>query len=283
MRSRVSPPRRPELPAQERFEPTPAHCCRRRRAACAVRPSSRWPSPPGRRLSRPPTTPTIRRKPCCCASCAARGRTASAACPRGPEMGALCVRLLRVPRAEIDAFARAKGLVWREDSSNRSHAYARNRLRSRWVPGLREDFNPALLRAIVDLAEAQRTDAEWIQWAVERELGARVRATTGGLRLARSGWSELHDALARRLVARLLTNCGTGRDVRRVHLMRMLHFLRGGPHGDADRAPGWTCSALRARGLLARASRGAREPRVLGYVSCAEIRLQDPSVRCVEL
>ncbi|HTF33270.1 MAG TPA: tRNA lysidine(34) synthetase TilS [Myxococcota bacterium] len=146
--------------------------------------------------------------------------------------------LLRVPRAEIDAFARAKGLVWREDSSNRSHAYARNRLRSRWVPGLREDFNPALLRAIVDLAEAQRTDAEWIQWAVERELGARVRATTGGLRLARSGWSELHDALARRLVARLLTNCGTGRDVRRVHLMRMLHFLRGGRTGTRIELPG---------------------------------------------
>ncbi len=146
--------------------------------------------------------------------------------------------LLEVPRAEIEVFARAERLSWREDSSNSSDAYARNRLRARWVPGLREDFNPALLRAIVDLAEAQRTDAEWIQWAVERELGARVRATTGGLRLARSGWSELHDALARRLVARLLTNCGTGRDVRRVHLMRMLHFLRGGRTGTRIELPG---------------------------------------------
>jgi len=145
--------------------------------------------------------------------------------------------LLRVPRAEIDAFARAEGLVWREDSSNRCHAYARNRLRSRWVPGLREDFNPALLRAIVDLAEAQRTDAEWIQSAVERELETRVRATAGGLRLARSGWCELHDALARRLAARLLMNCGAGRDVRRVHLLRMLHFLRGGRTGTRIELP----------------------------------------------
>jgi len=146
--------------------------------------------------------------------------------------------LLRVPRAEIDAFARTEGLVWREDSANRCHAYARNRLRSRWVPGLREDFNPALLRAIVDLAEAQRTDAEWIRSAVERALETRVWATVGGLRLARSGWCELHDALARRLVLRLLTNCGAGRDVRRVHLLRMLRFLRGGRTGTRIELPG---------------------------------------------
>jgi tRNA(Ile)-lysidine synthase len=146
--------------------------------------------------------------------------------------------LLLVPRAEIEAFARAEGVLWREDSSNGSHAYARNRLRSRWVPGLREDFNPALLRAIVDLAEAQRTDAEWIRLAVEQELETRVRATPGGLRLARSGWCELHDALARRLAVRLLTNCGAGRDVRRVHLLRMLRFLRSPRTGSRIELPG---------------------------------------------
>jgi tRNA(Ile)-lysidine synthase len=146
--------------------------------------------------------------------------------------------LLRVPRAEIEAFARSEGLVWREDSSNRCQAYARNRLRARWVPGLREDFNPALLRAIVDLAEAQRMDAAWIQSEVARELGTRVQETAEGLQLARSGWCELHDALALRLVARLLTNCGTGRDVRRVHLLRMLEFLRRGRTGARIELPG---------------------------------------------
>jgi tRNA(Ile)-lysidine synthase len=146
--------------------------------------------------------------------------------------------LLQVPRPEIDAFARREGLAWREDSSNACHAYARNRLRERWVPALRDDFNPALLRAIVDLAEAQRIDAHWIRSAVERELQARVQPTAGGLRLARRGWGELHDALARRLAARLLTNCGTGRDVRRVHLLRMLDFLRGGRPGTRIELPG---------------------------------------------
>jgi tRNA(Ile)-lysidine synthase len=146
--------------------------------------------------------------------------------------------LLRVPRAEIEAFARAEGFVWREDSSNRCPAYARNRLRSHWVPGLRAEFNPALLRAVVDLAEAQRTDAEWIRWAVERELEARVEGTSQGLRLLRGGWDKLHDALGRRLAARLLAECGAGRDVRRVHLFRMLRFLRAGRTGARIELPG---------------------------------------------
>jgi hypothetical protein len=111
-------------------------------------------------------------------------------------------------------------------------------LRDRWVPGLRDDFNPGLLRAIVDLAEAQRTDAEWIHRVVERELGTRVQETAEGLRLARGGWRELHDALGRRLMAHLLTRCGTGRDVRRVHLLRMLAFLRGGRTGSRIELPG---------------------------------------------
>ena len=172
--------------------------------------------------------------------------------------------LLQVPRAAIDAFARSEGLAWREDSSNACHAYARNRLRERWVPALRDDFNPALLRAIVDLAEAQRTDAHWIQSAVDRELEARVRATAEGLQLARAGWGELHDALARRLAARLLAHCGTGRDVRRVHLLRMLDFLRGGRPGTRIELPGGLVLRCEREAFFLGSSRGAGEPRVLG-------------------
>jgi len=156
---------------------------------------------------------------------------------RSPD-GCFVRPLLGVPRAEVEAFARAEGLLWREDSSNRSLDYSRNRLRSHWVPGLRDDFNPRLLRAIVDLAEAQRTDAEWIQSAVEHELDDRVRVVAGGVQLLRRGWDELHDALARRVASRLLANCGAGRDVRRVHLLRMLRFLRGGRTGTRIELPG---------------------------------------------
>jgi tRNA(Ile)-lysidine synthase len=146
--------------------------------------------------------------------------------------------LLRVPRAEIHGFALAEGLVWREDASNASPVHARNRLRHRWLPGLRDDFNPQLLRAIGDLAEAQRRDAEWIASEVDRALAERTSLAAGELRLARDGWSELPEALARRVVARALANLGSGRDVSRVQLERVLGFLRTGRPGTHIELPG---------------------------------------------
>ena len=49
-------------------------------------------------------------------------------------------------------------------------------------------------------------------------------------------WSDLPEALARRLVQRALRALGAGRDLSRVHLMRVLEFLREGP---AARGGAW--------------------------------------------
>ena len=46
--------------------------------------------------------------------------------------------LLETPRAEILEYALSEGLQWREDRSNASDAYARNRIRHRLIPLLRE-------------------------------------------------------------------------------------------------------------------------------------------------
>ncbi|MDG2051672.1 MAG: tRNA lysidine(34) synthetase TilS [Myxococcota bacterium] len=79
------------------------------------------------------------------------------------EAGRIIRPLLSVSRDEIQSYATQHGLRWREDSSNQSLQYTRNRLRQDWLPGLIRDFNPQLLRAIDRLAEAQREDSEWIE------------------------------------------------------------------------------------------------------------------------
>jgi tRNA(Ile)-lysidine synthase len=147
---------------------------------------------------------------------------------RSPD-GRIVRPLLRVNRREIEAFARARSLRWREDVSNASRAFARSRLRRDWLPGLEADFNPQLLRAIADLAEAQRRDSDWIEALVEREATRWIAVAAGpegsSLRLRRAGWQALPEALARRLARRALVEAGIGRDVSRVHLERMLGFL----------------------------------------------------------
>lgn len=146
--------------------------------------------------------------------------------PERSRGGRVVRPLLRVSRADILALARREGLTFREDASNASPRYTRNRVRRELLPLLQREFNPQLLRALSDLAEAQRRDAEWIAGVVAREAGRRIApcgCCPDGLVLA--SLAGLPDALARRVAREALRRAGGGREVSRRHLERMLGFL----------------------------------------------------------
>ncbi len=158
--------------------------------------------------------------------------------PERSADGCLVRPLLRVPRAEIERYARERRIVWREDASNRDERFARNRLRERWLPGLARDFNPRLLRALADLAEAQQRDSEWLAGMVEREAQARIASEGGWLRIDALDWRALPPALSRRLVRLAMERCGAGRHVTRTHLERACAYLGGGRSGSQIELPG---------------------------------------------
>lgn len=157
--------------------------------------------------------------------------------------GCIVRPLLGVARAEILAHAQRRGLAWREDASNQSDAYTRNRIRRHWLPTLAREFNPQLLRIMGNLAEAQRRDSEWLASLVDAAAPSWItlqrahapgaaqepgeEGEEGWIELVALGWSELPEALARRLVVRALGEMGAGRDITRTHVTRMLAFLRG--------------------------------------------------------
>jgi tRNA(Ile)-lysidine synthase len=156
---------------------------------------------------------------------------------RSPD-GFVVRPLLGTSRAEIERFAESRGLLWREDASNRDPAYARARLRRDWLAGLGEAFNPRWLRAVGDLAEAQRRESEWIDPLVRQEAEVRLARDGDGWTLACAGWSELPTALARRLARHVLHTAGAGRDVSRRHLERMSSFLASARSGSVLELPG---------------------------------------------
>jgi tRNA(Ile)-lysidine synthase len=158
--------------------------------------------------------------------------------PERSPNGVVVRPLLRVARAEIEAYARARDLAWREDASNQSPDYTRNRLRHHWLPGLQREFNPRLLRVVADLAEAQRRDSEWIEAQVAREADLRLTSEGNWLRIDVKDWSQLPEALSRRLLRRALRRCGAGRHTSRVHLQRMSEFLCRGRVGSHIEIPG---------------------------------------------
>ena len=67
--------------------------------------------------------------------------------------------LLRVAPADLRAFLRERGQPWREDASNGSDRYLRNRVRP-WLAG-----DPATADALRHLAAAARAAGEWLDGA----------------------------------------------------------------------------------------------------------------------
>jgi len=155
---------------------------------------------------------------------------------RSPD-GRIVRPFLRLSRAELEGYARARDLRWREDSSNESPDYARNRLRG-WLPGLAREFNPRWLRAIADLAEAQRRDTEWMRASVEEQARARFSREGSWLRIDVKGWGELPEALSRRLGREALTRAGCARHIERVHLERIERFFAEAVPGRRIELPG---------------------------------------------
>jgi tRNA(Ile)-lysidine synthase len=79
---------------------------------------------------------------------------------------ALLVRpLLCVRRKEIVQYLRNIGQPWRQDATNQDLYHTRNRVRSRLLPLLEQEFNPAIVQTLTNTAELARAEEEY--WAAE--------------------------------------------------------------------------------------------------------------------
>lgn len=112
--------------------------------------------------------------------------------------------LLDVTRTEIVDYLQRGGIAWREDSSNRDRAFARNRLRHDVLPALREEWNPNIGAALANVADwAVEEERDWLRRTAEL-AGRHVREEHGGLTLDTSVASVLSLAEQRRLLAFML-------------------------------------------------------------------------------
>ena len=138
--------------------------------------------------------------------------------------------MLEVRRHEVEAFLRSEGIVWREDLSNASLAYTRNRIRHELM-GVLRTFNPEVERAILRLAGT----AGWVNELITHEAQELVTSLTretgpGELRLdARRlrQHSRLEQAEVVRAALRRLDT--PERRLGHKHIVRVLDVL--GPDG----------------------------------------------------
>jgi tRNA(Ile)-lysidine synthase len=119
-----------------------------------------------------------------------------------PRDGALIRPLLGFTREETAAYCRARGLEWREDATNSSHAYARNRVRHGVLPALSE-VHPGALANVLALAEILRDEGEVLDALVDEVLA-------GGTSVSLERLRGLPRALRRLVVQRLADEAAGG-------------------------------------------------------------------------
>lgn len=86
-----------------------------------------------------------------------------------PRNGSVIRPMLNITRQEVEAFLQEYHLPHREDSSNASDAFLRNRLRHHVMPLLQME-NPGVSLAISAAALRLRQDEEYLQSQLEKEL-----------------------------------------------------------------------------------------------------------------
>ena len=144
--------------------------------------------------------------------------------------GAVVRPLLGLERVELRAWLSRHRLAWREDPTNRSARFDRNRVRRLVLPALAEATNPRAAANLVASVSRLREDAEHLDALARAALdGLAAQGPEGGLSLDVAGLAALPRALGARAAG--LPVVRAGGDPRRVDRKRDASGKRGDPGG----------------------------------------------------
>ncbi len=129
------------------------------------------------------------------------------------------VRPLRyIRRSDVRAYAREHGVLWRDDSTNESDVFLRNRIRHHVMPALRDAVGGHVAEGIDRSAEHLRTIASFIDEAVGVAMPGVVFRRGDAITVDLPGLDALHEAVALEVLRRGLEL--SFEDVRRVQQLR---------------------------------------------------------------
>jgi tRNA(Ile)-lysidine synthase len=118
--------------------------------------------------------------------------------------------LLDLNKAELGRFARDNEIDFREDASNRSLDFRRNRIREELLPLLRKHYQPALAKTVSRVMEILGVESDYLSRAAEDWLKKKRR----------SPFSRLHTALQRQCLRLQLMRMNLRPDFELVEQLR---------------------------------------------------------------
>ena len=165
-----------------------------------------------------------------------------------PVRDGLIRPLLTTPRKEIEAYLLRYSLPWREDHTNRSDAYSRNRIRHQVTPVL-EDLFPGFSVRTAETAARLRADEDYLNQQAA-QISGQASAREDGLSLPASLIAQAPQPLAVRAVRQLIGRLNGGdQDCSAAHLDAVIRLCRS-PDPSARLNLPYGLTARREYGLI---------------------------------
>jgi tRNA(Ile)-lysidine synthase len=116
--------------------------------------------------------------------------------------------LIETDRREIVSFLRDRGIPWREDSSNATLDFARNRIRHQLLPQLTREWNPALTETLAHMADLSLAEEAYWQAEMDRLADLHLTRRDGGVLMSAATLAALPLAVGRRLIRHAIQLAG---------------------------------------------------------------------------
>jgi tRNA(Ile)-lysidine synthase len=147
--------------------------------------------------------------------------------------------LIEVERSEVRQFLLERGIAWREDSTNASLQFARNRIRRELLPQIAREWNPAIGETLANTADWALAEEAWWDAEIERLAAQHFTATDNAVVLRSDVLAALPLAVARRLVRRAMELAkGDLRGIDFGHIAAVMDLARSTEGHGRLQAPG---------------------------------------------
>lgn len=136
--------------------------------------------------------------------------------------------LIEIDREEIRRYLRGRAIAWREDASNGSGQFARNRIRHGLLPQLEHDWNPALGEILAHTAEWAQAEESYWDGALTSIWPGVAKEQNGFVLLSCPALVRLPQAVSRRVIRQAVARAkGDLRGVDFHHVAAVLDMAAG--------------------------------------------------------
>lgn len=166
-----------------------------------------------------------------------------------PQVGVIFRPLLQFRREELRRYVRRLKQPWREDATNRDTTRTRARIRSKLLPLLQKQFQPAIVENLCRLADLAREDSLYFEQQVRQLAASSFERSAAGVRIhlhvlkedesARAEIVIPRRALTSRLLRHLLAELKPAAgQISATHIASILYLCHRGQAGKSIQVPG---------------------------------------------